>query len=384
MSEGLTSRNLKRCAIIGLTITAALTLLTFSIGGLKLFEKSYTVGAVFSSAAGLSEGDRVRIAGVDVGSVASLERDLDDNVVRAELKLQRSAKVSKDTRASIRLRSLLGAKFVDLDDSGRGPELREGDVIPVERTSVPADLDQLLNAVGGFVEPVDVEAVNAVLGSFSQAMDGRGEELGRLVEHLGSLAGELAERSDDLDRLIVSGERLSGAVAARDTELAASTDQLAVVMDVLSRRRQALTDVVAAVERVSARLTPLLAENRDELTGIVTGLHQAVSALDEQRDRLDLALEQLPVLAERFTRITNQGAWINIYFVGIVPGPFVANPIDLGGGGSLEPGQDGGVPRIWLDPPVSIPSQEVGGTEVNTENNRPEPPEGYPGAGEPG
>ena len=379
MSEGLTGRNLKRSAIIGLTVTAALTLLTFSVGGLKIFEKSYTIGAVFSSAAGLSEGDRVRIAGVDVGSVASLERDLEANVVRAELKLSRSAKVSKDARASIRLRSLLGAKFVDLDDSGRGPQMGEGDVIPAERTTVPADLDQLLNAVGGFVEPIDVEAVNAVLGSFSEAMDGRGAELGQLVDHLGSLAGELADRSDDIDRLIASGERLSGAVAARDEELATGTDQLAVVLDVLARRRQALTDVVAAVERVSARLTPLLAENRDELEGIVTGLHQTVSALDEQRDRLDLALEQLPILAERFTRITNQGAWVSIYFVGIVPGPYVANPIDLGGGGRLEPGEEGGVPRIWLDPPVSVPSQEVGGTEINTEDERPEPPEGYPG-----
>jgi len=376
--EGLTERNLKWCALIGLGVTAALTLLTFSIGGLKLFERTYSIDVVFASAAGLSEGDRVRIAGVDVGSVTSLERDLEAKAVRATLKLQRGAEVSADTTASIRLRSLLGAKFVDLAVGGRGQPLEEGAVIPLERTSVPADLDQLLNAVGGFVEPLDIDNVNAVLGQFAESIDGRGEELGQLIDHLGSLAGELGQRSDDIDRLIVAGDRLSGAVAARNDELATGTDQLAVVLDVLSRRRQALTDVVAAVERVSARLTPLLAENRDELEGIVTGLHEAVSALDEQRDRLDLALEQLPVLAERFTRITNQGAWVNIYFVGIVPGPFVANPVDLGSDGSLEPGA-GGLPRVWLEPPVTIPEQEVGGTTIETDDERPTPPEGYPG-----
>ena len=378
MIEGLTERNLRRCALIGLGVTAALTLLTFSVGGLKLFEKTYSIDVVFASAAGLSEGDRVRIAGVDVGSVSSLERDLEAKAVRATLKLQRAAEVSEDTTASIRLRSLLGAKFVDLAVGGRGGQLEDGAVIPLERTSVPADLDQLLNAVGGFVEPLDVDNVNAVLGQFAEAMDGRGEEMGQLIEHLGSLAEELGERSDDIDRLIVAGERLGGAVAARNDELATGTDQLAVVLDVLSRRRQALTDVVAAVERVSARLTPLLAENRDELGAILTGLHETVSALDEQRDRLDLALEQLPVLAERFTRITNQGAWINIYFVGIVPGPFVSNPIDLGSDGSLEPGA-GGLPRVWLEPPVTVPGQEVADTKIETDDERPEPPEGYPG-----
>lgn len=375
----LTDRNLKRSALIGLGITAVLTVATFSIGGLRIFDRTYTVTAVFPHAAGLSPGDRVRVAGIDVGSVSSIERDQAANAVVAKLEMKESVEVSADARASIRLRSLLGAKFVDLADDGRGPRLEPGGTIPLEHTSVPADLDQLLNAVGGFIEPLDVDAVNAVLGSFSEAIDGKGPELGKLIDQLGTLAGELAVRDDELDRLIVAGDRLSGAVASRDAELATGTEQLAVVLDTLARRREALTQVVEGVELVSARLTPLLAENREELEGIITGLHSTVSVLDEQRDRLDLALEQLPLLAERFTRITGQGSWINVYFVGMIPGPFVANPIDFGSNEGLEPGEDGGIPRIWYEPPVTVPESEVAGTRIETQDDRPPPPEGYPG-----
>ena len=376
----LTDRNVKRCAIVGLTITALLTAATFSTGALKLFERTYTVTALFPDAAGLSTGDRVRVAGVDVGSVAKLERVASKRIVRAELELAAGTQVSSDTRASIRLRSLLGAKFVDLDDDGRGPRLRPGGTIPLERTTVPADLDELLNAVGGFVEPLDVDAVNKVLGSFSEALDGRGEELGTLVDRLGDLAGELGDRSEDIDRLLVAGETLGSAVASRNDELATSTDQLATLLSALSARREQLTQVVAGVERVTAEMTPLLAENREELTGIFDGLQSTVSVLAEQRDRLDLALGQLPVLAKRFTRITGQGPWVNVYFVGMIPGPFVANPVDFGSADGLEPGEDGGIPRVWLDPPVQGPDAEVGGSTVEFGDDSPEPPEGYPGA----
>ena len=382
MDGVLTDRNLKRCAIIGLVVTAMLTIATFSTGALKLFERTYKVTAMFPDAAGLSPGDRVRIAGVDVGSVASIERVESARVVRAELELKSGAEVSSDARASIRLRSLLGAKFVDLDDDGRGPKLRPGGVIPLERTDVPADLDELLNAVGGFVEPLDVDAMNKVLGSFGEALDGRGDQLGTLVERLGVLAEELAQRSGDVDRLLVAGERLGAAVASRDDELATSTDQLATLLGALSQRREQLTQVVAGVERVTAQVTPLLAENREELTGIFDGLQQTVSVLDEQRDRLDLALEQLPLLAERFTRITGQGPWVSIYFVGMIPQPYLANPVDLGAADGLEPGETGGIPRLWLDPPVQGPSGEVAGSEITFEDDSPEPPEGYPGGGE--
>ena len=259
MDNVLTDRNLKRCAVVGLVVTAVLTVATFSTGALKLFERTYKVTAMFPDAAGLSAGDRVRVAGVDVGSVAKLERIASKRVVKAELELQAGTEVSADTRASIRLRSLLGAKFVDLDDDGNGPKLRPGGVIPLERTDVPADLDELLNAVGGFVEPLDVDAMNRVLGSFGEALNGRGEQLGTLVDRLGVLAGELSERSGDIDRLLTAGERLGSAVASRDDEIATSTDQLATLLGALSARREQLTQVVAGVERVTAQMTPLLA-----------------------------------------------------------------------------------------------------------------------------
>ena len=104
-----------------------------------------------------------------------------------------------------------------------------------------------------------------------------------------------------------------------------------------------------------------------------------MSVLDEQRDRLDLALEQLPLLAERFTRITGEGPWVNVYFVGMIPGPFVSNPVDLGAADGQDPGETGGMPRVWLDPPVQAPNTEVGGTTIETDDDSPEPPDGYPG-----
>jgi len=91
--------------------------------------------------------------------------------------------------------------------------------------------------------------------------------------------------------------------------------------------------------------------------------------LVRQKDRVDLALTQLPRLAERFYAVTSEGSWVNVYIVGVVATPFVMNPVDLGSS-SGEPGVTGGPPRIWLDPPQLLPSTSIGGIDIDTADNR--------------
>ena len=323
----------------------------------------------------------MRLAGVEIGTVGKVERDVRDSAVDVTVNLDEGVEVSSAVHASIRLRSLLGAKFVQLDDPGGGTTLRDGDDIPIERTEVAIDLDQLIDSLGSVAEPIDANAINRVLGSMATALDGKGEELGAVLDGLAAVAGEVAQRSADLDRLVVASSRLATAIGSRAAQLGFTVDDLAKVFGILEARRAELSALVTSVGHLAEQLTPLLHDNRDVLDRLLADVTTAVTALDNQRDRLDLALEQLPVLAERFTAITGQGPWVSVYFVGIVPGPYVMNPVDLGSADSLEPGEDGGIPRVWFEPPTLLPSTTVGGTEISTDDESPPPPSGYPGGG---
>ena len=375
----MTDRNLRRSAAVGLVVLGVVAAVTFSIGGLRIFERTYEVAAVFDSASGLGGGDPVRVAGVDVGRVTGVERLLPAGTIRVTMSVDQAVELSRGTRASIRLRTLLGKKYVDLSDPGVGPALAQGGEIPLERTAPATDVDTLLNSAQPVIQKVDTDAINSVIRSLDGALDGRGAELGQLFGDLERLTGVLAERRADIDRLVVATDRLSAAVDTRRQSLASSVDGFATIFDTLARRRAELSGLVSSVRDLSQRLSPLIERNKGAIAAVVGGVESAADVLDGQRARLDLALDQLPKLVERFYATTREGSWVNVYIVGLMGAPYVANPVDTGSSQGLEPGRDGGLPRLWLRPPGQLPSQEVLGSELDTGDNSPAPPKGYPG-----
>jgi phospholipid/cholesterol/gamma-HCH transport system substrate-binding protein len=374
--------HLRRTGAIGLFVTALLTAFTFALGGLRIFERSYPIEAEFATASGIESGDPVRVAGVLVGSVSAVERQVEDGTVLVRMAIDDGVELTDDVRASIRLRTLLGKKFIDLADPGTGTVLDDGGRIPLDRTSTATDVDTLLNAADPVVQQTDIGAINQVLGSFDGILDGRGEVLATMIRDLDDLSGTLAGRDQEIAALIEAAGRLGTALDGRRAQLTGTVDGMAIVLDALAQRQGDLTALVSGVDQLASTLTPLLDRNQADLDAALDDVVSTVSMLDSQRDRIDLALTQLPVLAERFYEVTREGSWVNVYIVGIVATPFLSNPIDLGSSESGEPGVTGGVPRLDVDPTqlLQLVPEEIEtfvGTIDRTDGRTVEPPEGF-------
>jgi phospholipid/cholesterol/gamma-HCH transport system substrate-binding protein len=374
----MTDRNVRRCAFIGLGITAVLVFLTMSIGGLNILEKRRTIKADFASASGVKPGDPVRVAGVKVGEVTGVDRLAKDPGVRVSMSIDKGAWLAESARASIRLRTMLGSRYVSLETRRKGAALASDAVIPGDRTEVPVELDETLDAVDRVARPFDVDNLNRFVDAFADGLEGHAPKLNQMLHDMAGLAQTLAKRSDDIDRLIAATATLSTAVDDRREALGSSIDDLGTVLDVLAARRDDLASLVTGVKGLSDRLAPLLARNQGKLDGTLTDLVTTVGVLDKQRARLDLVLGNLPEFAKRLTKVTDDGSFINVYYVGSIPGPYASDPVNLGANDSGEPGEDGGLPRIWVQPPAHAPSGEAGGTKVDGEDDTPPPPEGYP------
>ncbi|HAS12545.1 MAG TPA: hypothetical protein DCS55_18860 [Acidimicrobiaceae bacterium] len=371
--------HLRLKAAIGMAIVVVLGMVAFAIGGLRILERTYPLEVVLEDAAGLEPGDPVRVAGVPVGSVSGVERIPEDATLRVTFQIDSGTEISEASTASVRLRTLLGKKYLDVSDPGTGGTLEPGDVIPVSQTESATDVDTLLNAAEPTIEQTDVGSINGVLASVDRTLAGRGQQLRDVFTDLADLASTFADREVELAQLIESTNRLSGVVERRDGELRSVLEGMDLVLATLAQRGGNLTNLVGEVSTLADTLSPLLAENRDEFTTLFDQVNVVSDILVRQKDRVDLAVTQLPRLAERFYAVTSEGSWVNVYIVGVVATPFVANPIDLGSS-SGEPGITGGPPRIWVDPPQLLPSTEIGGIEIDTEDNRTvEAPEGFYG-----
>ena len=114
------------------------------------FTKGYQLEAVFESANSIRASSPVRIAGVNVGKVASIERQPGTNAAIVTLEINdKGLPIHKDATIKIRPRIFLEGNFyVELSPgTPSAPTLDSGDTIPITQTSEPVQLDQLLTAL---------------------------------------------------------------------------------------------------------------------------------------------------------------------------------------------------------------------------------------------
>ena len=107
-------------------------LAAFNAENLPVIGGGDTYYAAFSEAGGLKANDEVRIAGVRVGKVEKVE--LDGDHVRSPSGSRSGAEFGDETRADIKVKTLLGAMYLTLEPAGSG-QLEEG---ARSRSSAPA------------------------------------------------------------------------------------------------------------------------------------------------------------------------------------------------------------------------------------------------------
>ncbi|HEV7936819.1 MAG TPA: MlaD family protein [Solirubrobacteraceae bacterium] len=112
------------------------------------FKHGFRLKAVFATAVNISPKSPVRIAGVDVGKVTSIEREGNTGVVTMEI-TKGGLPIHRDATLKIRARILLeGNWFVDLQPgTPTSPTVSSGYTVPITQTSDPVQLDQLLDAL---------------------------------------------------------------------------------------------------------------------------------------------------------------------------------------------------------------------------------------------
>src|ERR1700755_3459294 len=138
-------------AFIGLMATIiAVVIMFFGFTQDVPFTHGYTLKAQFQSANSIRPNSPVRIAGVEVGKVKSVDAAQGTNAAVLRMELKKSAlPIHADATAKIRPRIFLeGNFFVDLKPgTPESPTLESGDTLKISQTATPVQLDQVLTSL---------------------------------------------------------------------------------------------------------------------------------------------------------------------------------------------------------------------------------------------
>jgi phospholipid/cholesterol/gamma-HCH transport system substrate-binding protein len=238
---------------------------------------------VFEDAAGIVEDSAVMIAGVQIGRVKKLDVAHDKAVVHVQV--NRAAKIREDVHALIRSRSLLGEKYIELKPRSKTASVAaENFQIPVENTGFSTEIDQLTTKIEPLIDealtilqkinPADPDEENLVdnlgilVATLTTGLEGKGDELGDLIDNAASLTGRLdriLKRNDTrIDRVLQNLDALLA--EANDYKIVFALNELTtelnpVLSDVRTRKVvPKLSDVLTRLDVIAAR-----AEKLDEI-----------------------------------------------------------------------------------------------------------------------
>jgi phospholipid/cholesterol/gamma-HCH transport system substrate-binding protein len=271
--------------------------------------------AVFADASGLRSGDTVRVAGVRVGTVRGVSLRADHRV-RVAFDADRGVALTTGSRASVRYLNLVGDRYLELTE-GPGPLRHEGSEIPIEQTEPALDLDLLLGGLKPVVQGLNAKDVNAFTWSLLQIVQGREGTLDSLLSRTASFTAALAGNSQVVQQLIDNLKSVMATLAQQGGQFGQTIDRLEQLVTQLAQHRDPIGEAIEALDNGTATVADLLTQARPPLAGSVAQLARLAPAIDQDKDRLDGALQRAPENFRKLVRIGTYGNWVQYYICSI-------------------------------------------------------------------
>jgi len=250
----------------------------------------------------MSTGNKVKMRGVEIGRVGSVERTDDGAVLVLDLDRDQLDRIPADVEALIRSSTVFGAKYVELvvPRSPSTDRLTSGDVI--RAVGVTTEVNTVFDHLDSLLGSVDVANLDATLTGLARALQGRGETIAALAVSMDSyltklepLLPQLRQDLRDVATFARAAERVSPALL-RILENAAVTGRT------VSTQQQALHRLLVDLSILGGAGTRLVGLNDDALVSLLRSLRPTASTLRVYSSELPCFLQGLDKTQQIMTK----------------------------------------------------------------------------------
>jgi phospholipid/cholesterol/gamma-HCH transport system substrate-binding protein len=327
MSKPFRERNPVVIGAISISVIVLMLLAAFRAQDLPLIGGGDRYTAAFTEAGGLKPEDEVRIAGVRVGKVESVE--LDGDHVQVTFRVKTDSAFGTETGAAIKVKTILGAMYLALEPEGSG-QLEEDDEIPVERTSSPFDVVEAFSGLAETAQEIDTDQLAAGLTTLADLTRNTPEEFRAALSGVSALSANIAAKNERINTLLTNLDRVTTVLSDRDDDIIKLMQDSDVLFQALVARRDAVHDLLVATTTLSTELTALVRDTREDLKPALTQLESVVQVLNKNEDNIDNSLRLMAPFYRVFTNTLGTGPWFDTYIQNLPPAP------DVPGGGGVS------------------------------------------------
>lgn len=335
-------RNPLVMGVVGVTGTLALMMLAMNYDKLPFVNTDKTYSAYFAEAGGLVSGDAVRVSGFRVGQVSSLE--LDGSRVLVKFHVAKNVHLGDRTEAAIKLKTLLGAKILEVTPRGEG---QQSGPIPLERTTPAYQLPDALSDLSTTISGLNTDQVSNSLAVLSDTFSDTPPDLRVAVQGVARFSRTLDERDAQLRNLLRNANKATTVLAERSDEVAGLVADTNALLIQLNSQRSALDQISNNLSAVAQQIKGFIAENRETLKPALDKLNGVLTIVDNRKERVQKALVGLNRYALGLGESVSSGPFFKAYVANLVPGQFI------------QPFIDAAFSDLGLDPNVLAPTERA-------------------------
>jgi len=296
---------------------------------------TYAYAARFSEVSGLRTGDDVRVAGVQVGKVTSVEVDpASGNTALVGFTLRKDQPLRSNATLVMRYQNLLGQRYLSLmQPKALGAVMSENSTVPIDRTSDGFDLTELLNGFRPLFDVLKPADVNKLAESVIKVLQGEGETVTDLLDQTAQLTNFLADRDqlfgavfDNLTPVLVD-------LAGQGDELRETVQSLGEFMDGLADERKTFGKTIADISDVVDTTDEFLSEVREPLATNVDKTRSLLRMYAAEAPEFGESIDGLGFLMETLARVMSYRNGLTNYFcaLDLDLGAFALKTSDLPG-----------------------------------------------------
>jgi phospholipid/cholesterol/gamma-HCH transport system substrate-binding protein len=255
-------------------------------------ENSYEVTAEFEDVMNVVPKSPVMVDDVAVGEVTEVDRV--GWHARVTLRIRDDVELPANAIAEVRQTSLLGEKYIALDDPPKPQgRLEDGAEIPLSATGRNPEVEEVLGALSFLLSGGGVSQISTISSELNDAMSGRTQDLRGLLTSLDGVVATIDDQKADIVRALESVNELATTLNRERDTIGQALDVMGPAVAVLSAQHEQLMTMLRSLDRLGEVGTRVIGQTKDDLLAILDDLRQVLGRFNEAADSLPRGLSLL-------------------------------------------------------------------------------------------
>jgi phospholipid/cholesterol/gamma-HCH transport system substrate-binding protein len=268
----------------------------------------------FTDSGGLRTGDKVRISGMDVGTVAELKIATGHVVVRFTIGAKT---VGTQSRLSIRTDTILGRKVLAIEPRGDEP-LRPGGTLPLDQTTTPYQIYDAFRDAAKDAAGWDIDTVKQSLGVLSQTIDQTYPHLSATLDGVQRFADTVGKRDERIQHLLGETSKVAGVLGIHGDQINRLLVNAQTLLAAINQRGHAINALLSNVNAVAAQVQGLINDNPN-LNTVLNQVNTVSDVLVKRKDDLVKTVTELGQFVASLSEIVSSGPYVKAAIFNLLP-----------------------------------------------------------------